>query len=203
MNWTLKLDFSETDDFNKNLEPLIHEIAAKTDSLVGKEPTLGYKPIIVTNDLYAGMRLNTPLSSDFYKFGITVGHHTFGKVAYQFSNLLSLLYTDPRQVTWFSQSLAHMASFWFLDYLTNLWYENCPDPRYEGEYKVFEALKTEKIKTAYQNIDIMLNLATNEWIKEEIKQLCSGSNYTSPIMLDHIGLELLPMFQPIRRPTRC
>lgn len=195
MNWKLNLDLWETDDYNSNLEPLISQIAIKTDKLIGRPPVLGYKPLWIINDLYYGMRIYTPLVEEHYKLGLTVGHLTYGKVAYQFANLISLLYTDPRQITWFSQSLAHMASFWFLDYMAGMWEENYPAPQFKGEYTSFTTLKSEKIKTAYQNIDIMLNLATNEWIKEEIQQLSNNSNYAPPIMFDHIALELLPLFE--------
>lgn len=197
MKWKLKLDLWETEDYNSNLAPLISEIASKIDSLVGKTPILGYKELWIINDPYYGMRLYTPFNDDHYKLGLTVGHLTYGKVTFQFANLLSLLYTDPRQVTWFSQSLAHMASFWFLDYMAALWEANCPAPQYEGQYKTFLQFKSEKIKTAYQNIDIMLNLASNEWIREEILQLSdtSNGNYAPTVMFDHIGLELLPIFE--------
>ncbi|TFH37884.1 MAG: hypothetical protein E4G95_04370 [Bacteroidia bacterium] len=197
MKWKLKLDLWETDDYNSNLEPLFTEIASKIDSLAGRSPVLGYKPLWVINDPYYGMRIYSPFSEEHYKLGLTVGHLTYGKVAYQFANLISLLYTDPRQITWFSQSLAHMASFWFLDYMAKLWEQNCPAPQYEGEYKTFLKLKSEIIKTAYENIDIMLNLATNEWIREEIQQLSNNGkiNYAPPVMFDHIGLELLPVFE--------
>lgn len=197
MNWKLKLDLWETDDYNSNLAPLVDEITSKIDSLIGKPPVLGYKPLWIINDPYYGMRIYTPLTDEHYKLGLTVGHLTYGLVAYQLANLISLLYTDPRQITWFSQSLAHMASFWFLDYMAKLWEDNSPGPQYEGQYKTFVQLKSDKIKTAYQNIDIMLNLATNEWIREEIQQLSnnSNSNYAPPVMFDHIGLELLPIFE--------
>lgn len=195
MNWKLKLDLWETDDYNRNLEPLINEIAAKIDLLVGKGPVLGYKELWIVNDIYYGMRIYTPLNEDHYKLGLTVGHLTYGKVAYQISNLLSVLYTDPRQITWFSQAVAHMTSFWFLDYMAELWVEKFPAPQYKGAYKAFSDLKTEKIKTAYQNIDIMLNLASNEWVKEEVQQLSHNSVYSMPIVFDHIALELLPLFE--------
>ncbi|MEE4116834.1 MAG: hypothetical protein V2I37_11730 [Marinilabiliaceae bacterium] len=195
MKWKLNLDLWESKDYNENIKPVVRQVAAKFDKLVDAEPTLGYKPLWIVNDLYYGMRIYTPYTDEYYKLGLTVGHLTYGKVAYQFSHLMSIIYTDPRQITWFSNSLAHMASFWFLDYFAEKWLDNYPAPEYEGAYEAFSALKTEKIKTAYKNIDIMLNLATNEWLQEEVKQLNSNSAYAPPFIYDHIGLELLPLFR--------
>ncbi len=195
MSWKLNLDLWETEAYNKNIEPIIRDISTKIDQLVGAPPVLGYKPIWLINDLYYGMRLYTPLHQDYYKMGLTVGHLTYGKVAYQFANMISLLYTDPRQVTWFSRSLAHLTSFWFLDYLAEKWIDDSPGPGYEDSYELFSALKNEKMKTAYQNIDIMLNLASNEWIKEEIELLCNNTGYNPPVIYDHIAMELIPLFE--------
>jgi hypothetical protein len=195
MNWKLKLDIWESEDYNRNLEPVISAVAEKMDSLVGSPPVLGYKPLHIVNDLYYGMKIYTPLSNDFYKLGLTVGHLTYGKVAYQFANLLSHLYTDPRQLTWFSQAIAHMASFWFLDYMDQLWKEKLPGDSYKGSEEIFVKLKNEKIKTAYENIDIMLNLASSEWIREEVEQLSNNGEYAPSVVFDHVALELLPLFQ--------
>ena len=195
MNWKLDLDLWETAEYNKNIEPVVAEVAAVIDRNIGAPPVLGYKPLLIVNDLYYGMRLYTPLADDHYKLGMTVGHLTYGKVAYQFSNLISTLYTDPRQVTWFSTAIAHMTSFWFLDYFAEKWIDDYPSEEYRGAAETFAALKTEKIKTAYKNIDIMLNLATNEWIHEEVKQLDSNNRQAPPVVYDHIALELLPLFK--------
>lgn len=195
MNWKLNLDLWESEEFNKNIEPVIIGVAKKLEKLVGIEPVLGYKPLLVINDLYYGMRIYTPLSDEHYKLGLTVGHLTYGKVAYQFSHLLTVIYTDPRQVTWFSNSLAHMASFWFLDYFAEKWIDKYPSEQYKNAYETFSELKSEKIKTAYQNIDIMTNLASNEWIQEEVKLINSSKSYSPPFIFDHIGLELLPLFK--------
>jgi hypothetical protein len=195
MNWNLKLDLWETEDYNNNLKPLINEIAGKMDKMVGQPPYLGYKPLWIVNDIYYGMRIYTPLSDDYFKLGLTVGHLTFGKVAYQFSNLLSIIYSDPRQVTWFSHILAHMSSFWFLDYLDRTWTDRGDSSPSIESHLDFAKLKSEKIRTAFQNIDIMLNLTSNEWIKEEIDKLSSSSDYAPPIMFDHLGLEILPLFE--------
>ena len=195
MNWKLKLDLWESEEYNKNIEPIIEQIVSKIDELVGERPVLGYKPILIENDIYYGMRIYTPLIEENYKIGLTVGHLTYGKVAYQFAHLISLIYTDPRQVTWFSNALAHMTSFWFLDYFAEYWIDNYPSREYEGSHETFSELKTEKVKTAYKNIDIMLNLASNEWIQEEVRQLSSNKSYSPPFIFDHIGLELLPLFQ--------
>lgn len=195
MNWKLKLDLWETVDYNQNLEPVVSAVAKKMDALAGKPPVLGYKPVWIINDLYYGMKIYTPLSHEYYKLGLTVGHLTYGKVAYQFAHLLSILYTDPRQITWFSQSIAHMASFWFLDYMDSFWKDNLPGDSYKGSEDIFAILKNEKIKTAYENIDIILNLATSEWIKEEVEQLSSDKDYAPSVVFDHVALELLPLFQ--------
>jgi len=195
MKWKLNLDLWETEDYNKNIEPIIREVSDKIDTLIDAEPVLGYKPIWVINDMYYGMRLYTPLSDDYYKIGLTVGHLTYGKVAYQFANIISTLYTDPRQITWFSQACAHMASFWFLDYFAEEWIDNPPSKEYDGVYEDFSELKSEKVRTAYKNIDIMLNLATNEWIREEVNQLNNNRAYAPPVIYDHIAMELLPLFQ--------
>ncbi len=194
MKWNIKLDLWETETYNRNIEPVVFEIASKMDELIGAGPSLGYKPITVVNDLYYGMRIYTPIDKDGYKFGLTVGHLTYGKVAYQFSNLLSQLYTDPRQTTWFSTILAHMSSFWFLDWLHEKWIDNYPGPEYEGDYTAFAALKAEKTKTAYQNVDIMLNLASDEWIKDEVEKLNNGNGYNMPFLFDLLALEILPFF---------
>ena len=195
MNWTLKLDLWETDEYNRSIEPVVTDIALKMDQLIGHPPVLGYKPVLIIHDLYHGMRLYTPFEKDQYKMGLTVGHLTYGTVAYQFSNLLCSIYTDPRQVTWFSTILAHMASFWFLDYLAEKWVDNYPSPGYEGQYTTFSALKNERTRTAYQNVDIMLNLASDEWIKDEVERLSNGNGYNMPFLFDLLALEILPFFR--------
>jgi len=195
MKWKLNLDLWETKEYNNNIEPIVKGVSEKIDKLIGTKPVLGYKEIWVVNDLYYGMRLYTPLCDEYYKMGLTVGHLTYGKVAYQFANLISTLYTDPRQITWFSSALGHMASFWFLDYFAEEWIDNPPSKEYEGAYDAFSELKAEKVRTAFKNIDIMLNLATNEWIKEGVNQLNNNKGYAPPVIFDHIALELLPLFQ--------
>ncbi len=195
MEWKINLDLWESDEYNNNIEPVTSEVSIKIDKLVGVKPVLGYKPIWVVNDIYYGMRLYTPIIDEHYKMGLTVGHLTYGKVAYQFARLMSTLYTDPRQITWFSNALAHMTSFWFLDYFAEKWIDNPPSKEYEGAYETFSELKAEKVRTAFKNIDIMLNLASNEWIMEEVKQLDNNKGYAPSVIFDHIALELLPFFQ--------
>jgi hypothetical protein len=195
MEWKINLDLWETEEYNKNIEPVTREVSNKLDTLIGSAPVLGYKPVWVVNDIYYGMRLYTPIIDEYYKMGLTVGHLTYGKVAYQFARLMSTLYTDPRQITWFSNAMAHMTSFWFLDYFAEKWIDNPPSKEYEGAYEAFSELKSEKVRTAFKNIDIMLNLATNEWIREEVKQLDNNKGYAPSVVFDHIALELLPFFQ--------
>ncbi len=194
MEWKLNLDLWETKEYNSNIEPVAREVSNVIDRLVGAKPVLGYKPIWVVNDIYYGMRLYTPINVEYYKMGLTVGHLTYGKVAYQFARLMSTLYTDPRQITWFSNAIAHMTSFWFLDYFAEKWIDKPPSKEYEGAYEAFSELKAEKVRTAFKNIDIMLNLATNEWIREEVKQLDNNKAYAPSVIFDHIALELLPLF---------
>ena len=195
MKWKLNIDLWDSEEYNSNIKPVLTEIITKTEELIGGVPPCGYKPLWIVNDMYYGMRLYTPLNQDYYKLGLTVGHLTYGKVAYQFAHLLSYLYTDPRQVTWFSTAIAHMASFWFLDYFAEKWIDNYPGPTFEGVYEAFSALKAEKVKTAFQNVDIMLNLASNEWIREEIQKLSQSMEYAPPVIFDLIGLELEPIFK--------
>lgn len=195
MNWKIKLELWDSESYNNNIAPVVEELSSEFDSLVGAPPPLGYKPITVVNDLYYGMRVYTPLAEDHYKVGLTVGHLTYGKVAYQFSHVLSNIYTDPRQITWLANAMAHMASFRFLDYFSEKWIDDYPAPTYEGEYEAFSSLKSEKIKTAFQNVDIMLNLASNEWIKEEVQKLDQSMDYAPAVLFDLIGLELQPLFR--------
>jgi len=195
MNWKIKLELWDSEDYNKNIAPVVTELSTEFDRLVGSPPPLGYKTILVINDLYYGMRVYTPLAEDHYKVGLTVGHLTYGKVAYQFSHVLSTIYSDPRQITWLANAMAHMASFRFLDYFAEKWIDKPPGPEYNGEYEAFSSLKSEKIKTAFQNVDIMLNLASNEWIKEEVKKLDQGTDYAPAVLLDLIGMELQPLFR--------
>ncbi len=194
MNWKIQLDLWDSEAYNSNIAPVVEELSAEFDRLVGVPPVLGYKPVKIVNDLYYGMRVYTPLAEDHYRVGLTVGHLTYGKVAYQFAHVLSNIYTDPRQVTWLANALSHMASFSFLDFFSEKWTDNYPAPEYKGEYEAFSSLKSEKIKTAYQNVDIMLNLATNEWIKEEITKIEQNMDNAPAVLFDLIGLELLPLF---------
>jgi hypothetical protein len=195
MKWTLRLEMWDNQVYNNNLKPVFTDIIDKFEKLIDKEPILGYKPLWIINDPYYGMRIYKPLSEEYYKIGLTVGHLTYGKVAYQFSHMLSILYTDPRQITWLATAIAHMASFKLLDHMAEYWVDNHPGEGYEGEYESFSSLKTEKIKTAFQNVDIMLNLASNEWIKEEVKKLDQGTEHTPPVLFDLIGMELEPLFK--------
>jgi hypothetical protein len=41
----------------------------------------------------------------------------------------------------------------------------------------------------------MLNLASSEWIREEVEQLSNNGEYAPPLVFDHVALELLPLFQ--------
>ncbi|MFP4489702.1 MAG: hypothetical protein ACLFN1_10400 [Bacteroidales bacterium] len=195
MNWKIKLDLWDSESYNKNILPIVNELSSEFDRLVDSPPELGYKPIWVVNDLYYGMQVYTPLVEDYYKVGLTVGHLTYGKVAYQYAHVMSIIYTDPRQVTWLATAMAHMASFRFLDYFAEKWIDNSPGPEYGDAYEAFSTLKTEKIKTAFQNVDIMLNLASNEWIKDEVKKLDQSMNYAPAVLFDLIGLELQPLFR--------
>jgi len=195
MNWKLKLDLWESEAYNNNIRPVITDIAQKMDAMIGLPPVLGRKQLWIINDPYYGMRIYTPFSDECYKLGLTVGHMTYGKIAYQFAHLLSTIYTDPRQTTWFSITLAHMASFWFLDWLAEKWLESYPSEKYKDSYLAFSNLKTEKVKTAYQNIDIMLNLASDEWVKEEVGILEHSNGPVPPVIYDQIAFELLPLFR--------
>lgn len=195
MNWNLKLDLWDQQKYNDNINPVITEISEKFDSMVAAAPILGYKQIRIVNDLYYGMRVYTPLHKEYYKIGLTVGHLTFGKVAYQYANALSTIYTDPRQITWLTTAIAHMSSFKMLDYMAEKWVDDYPGEAWEGEYESFSALKSEKVKTAFRNVDIMLNLASNEWIKAEVQRLDQRQDYAPPVLYDLIGLELEPLFK--------
>ncbi|MCF8222463.1 MAG: hypothetical protein K9J25_04895 [Bacteroidales bacterium] len=195
MNWKIKLDLWDSEDYNNNISPVINELSAEFDRLVASAPPLGYKPLWIVNDLYYGMRIYTPLVEEHYKIGLTVGHLTYGKVAYQYAHVLSNIYTDPRQITWLANAFAHMASFRFLDHFAEKWIDNPPSAAYEGDYEAFASLKSEKIKTAFQNVDIMLNLASNEWIKEEVQKLEHGNDHVPAVLFDLIGLELQPLFR--------
>jgi len=195
MKWKLKLDLWESEAYNNNIRPVITDIAMKMDEMVGSPPVLGYKQLWIINDPYYGMRIYTPLSDECYKLGLTVGHLTYGKIAYQFAHLLSTIYTDPRQPTWFSVVLAHMASFWFLDWLAGKWLDDHPSGEHKDTYLSFSDLRTEKVKTAYQNVDIMLNLASDEWVKEEVTILEHNNDPVPPVLYDQIALELLPFFR--------
>lgn len=195
MNWKIKLELWDSEDYNKNIAPVITELSAEFDRLVDSPPPLGYKTVRVINDLYYGMRVYTPLAEDHYKVGLTVGHLTYGKVAYQYAHVLSTIYSDPRQITWLANAIAHMASFRFLDYFGEKWIDDPPGPEYIGQYEAFSSLKSEKIKTAFQNVDIMLNLASNEWIKEEVRKLDQSMDYAPAVLFDLIGMELQPLFR--------
>ncbi|MBS0011310.1 MAG: hypothetical protein KFF49_07860 [Bacteroidales bacterium] len=195
MNWEINLDLWDSESYNNNIAPVINELSAEFDRLVDAPPPLAYKPIRVVNDLYYGMRVYKPLADDHYKVGLTVGHLTYGKVAYQYAHVLSNIYTDPRQITWLANAMAHMASFRFLDYFSEKWIDDYPGPAYVGEYEAFSSLKSEKIKTAFENVDIMLNLASNEWIKEEVSKLDQSMDHAPAVLFDLIGLELQPLFR--------
>ena len=195
MNWKIKLDLWDSESYNNNILPVINELSSEFDRLVGTPPPLGYKPVWVINDPYYGMQIYTPLVEEYYKIGLTVGHLTYGKVAYQYSHVLSTIYTDPRQITWLATAVAHMASFRFLDFFAEKWIDDYPKPEYKDAYEAFSSLKTEKIKTAFQNVDIMLNLASSEWIKEEVQKLEQSSDYAPAVLFDLIGLELQPLFR--------
>lgn len=195
MKWTFELELWERDEYNANIAPIIHAVAEKMDELIGFEPILGYKPVKILNDYFYGQRLYLPLNPEYYKIGLTVGHLTYGKVVYQFSHELCLLYSDPRSVTWLDRVISHMASFYFLDYLIGKWEDHYPNPEYKDASQIMRTLKNEKLRENYEAIDIMQNQVSRDWVYGRTHKIHKDKTAITPILLDFLGLEILPYFQ--------
>ena len=195
MNWEIHYNLWDNNEHNKTIALVIDQIALEFERLIPTGPPLGYKPIYLVNDMYYEKRLYLPLETDKYKIGLQTEFDTFEKATYQFAHELCHIYCDPRSISWLSEIICHVASFYFLDLFGEKWEINAPDKKYEGYYEHFRNLKKDKLREIVEKVDLVQNQVSNTWIKEEVRKIRRSKDYRNPVIYNIIALELVPQFK--------
>lgn len=195
MNWEIKNKIWKRKGYNKLISLVVSQIAHEFTKMIPAGPPLKCSNIIVINDLFWDHRIYWPLNPKFYKIGLFTGEKTFGKAAYQFSHELTHIYCDPRIINWFIETIAHVASFYILDLLTEKWESEPPENIPQGTYKIFRDYKFEIIREAYKKIDLVQHQVSGEWIKKEVKKMHKKRRFGNRLIYNIIALEILPIFK--------
>lgn len=200
MNWKINYQLWEKDEYNKTIALVINQIASEFENLIPTAPPLGYKPVFLVHDMYYDHRIYKPLEQDKYKIGLQTEFDTFEKATYQFAHELCHIYCDPRVISWFTEIICHISSFYFLDLIGKLWEENAPDKKYEGYFENFGSLRNKKLREVVEKVDLVQNQVSNEWIKEEVRKIRKSKEYRNPIIYNIIALELVSQFKESNDP---
>lgn len=195
MKWKIHYDLWDKDEYNNTISLVINQIAAEFEKLVPAGPPLGYKQLHLVNDLYYDHRLYKPLVPEKYKIGLHTQFDTFEKATYQFAHEMCHIYCDPRVISWFTEIICHIASFYFLDLIGEMWEENAPDKKYEDHYDDFGKFRNKKLREVVEKIDLVQHQVTNDWIKEEVKNISRSKESRNPIIYNIIALELVSQFK--------
>ena len=195
MNWKLSFKFWEDAKKNEMLGIAIAQVAEEFEKRIPAGPALGYKEIEVTNDLYYDHRIYWPVSDDKYKMGLVVQHETYAKAVNQFAHELGHIYCDPRVINWFTETISHMSSLYFLEYFSRKWSCGAPDNRLEKFACSFQYLKNDLIKEAFEKIDLVQHQVSGNWLKRELRKIQNKMAVGNRVIYNLAALEILPVFQ--------
>ncbi len=196
--WEIKYTIWEKKEYNESIALVINQIADEFSRQIPEGPPLGFKPVVLVNALYYDHRIYWPLHHDYYKIGMDVGHITFGKTTYQFSHELTHIYCDPRVVNWFIEIICHVASFYFLDFLSEKWENQPHDSVYYKNSDVFNNFKNEILREAVDKVDLVQFQVSGDWLKTEIKKVHNERTFGNRIIYNIITMEILPLFKEFK-----
>jgi len=182
------------DEFNESFSIVFNQIAEEFTRMIPEGPPLGYKPIVLVNDLLFEHRVYWPFNQDHYTIGLHIVEKNYGEAAYQFTHELTHLYCDPRITNWVIKTVAHTASLYILDVLTDMWEENLPDGIEEDIREVFRDYKVGLMREAVHKIDLRQHQLSNKWIKKEVKKIHENPKSGNRIIYNVIAMEILPIF---------
>ena len=163
--------------------------------MVPKGPPLGYKPLVLVNDLLFEHRIHYPLSHDKYVLGLNLMETSFGEAAYQLAHELCQIYCDPRVTNWAIEILSHVAPLYILDILTQKWEEELPVGFQEESFDVFHSYKNQIMREAYHKIDLVQHQLSNNWIKKEVRHIHDHPELGNHVIYNVFAFELLSYFE--------
>lgn len=196
--WEIKYTIWGKKEYNESIALVIDQIADEISMLIPGGPPLGFKPVILVNALYYDHRLYWPLNQEYYKIGLDVGHITFGKTTYQFTHELAHIYCDPRVVNWFIEIICHVASFYFLDFLSEKWENQPHDSDYYKNFDVFNNFKNEVLREAVDKVDLYQFQVSGDWLKKELRKIHNERTLGNRIIYNIISMEILPLFKEFK-----
>lgn len=194
MEWTIHYDLMEDREINEKASLVVDDIAEEFERLIPQGPPLGYKPVHLINDPVAGPTLYWPLGKDYYKVGLNISNVFYNQVAFQFSQVFSRLYCDPRIDNWFIQLIDHVAALYFLDHLNEKWETHPPVEEVKEYHENFSNYRSNLLGTAFSRIDMVKYQISNEWVKDQVKKFMSGETYNRGKMLI-VAYEILGLFR--------
>ena len=195
MKWKIQCKIWENEDSNREISFVFNHVAALFTQMIPEEPPLGYKPIVLVNDLFYDHRIYWPINPEYYKIGLNTGPKNYGKAAYEFTHELTHIYCDPRIVNWLTETISHLVSFHVLDVLAKKWEESPPEKADPYSYDMLRCYKIDMMREAYHKIDLVQHQMSDNWIKKEIKNIHTHPDLGNHVIYNVFALELLPFFE--------
>ncbi len=195
MKWEVNCKVWEMEERNDSFSIIFNQITEEFMNLIPEEPPLGFKPIVLVNDLLFEHRVHWPFDRDNYLIGLNVEENSYGDAAYQFAHELSHIYTDPRITNWTIKLIAHVSSFYMLDRLVEMWKETPPKEIGKTAVDDFQNCRNDLMKEAYHKIDLRQHQLSSNWIKKETKRIHDRPEFGNRIIFNVIALEILPFFK--------
>lgn len=195
MKWEIKCQIWEMEELNETLSIVFNQIAEEFTRMIPEGPPLGYKPIILVNDPLFEHRVHWPFNQANYTIGLNIVEKNYGEAASQFTHELTHVYCDPRITNWAIKTVAHVASFYMLDRLTEKWKANLPERFEEDTRDDFRDYKVSLMKEAYHRIDLRQHQLSSDWIKNEVKKIHERPELGNRIIFNVIALDILPIFE--------
>jgi len=195
MKWEIKCQIWEREDLNNTFFIIFNQIGEEFTTMIPETPPLGFKPIVLVNDLLFDHRVHGPFDQEHYLIGLNITEHSYGEAAYQFAYELSHIYCDPRITNWAIKLIAHVSSFYILDRLTEKWETNPPEGIEKNSWEDFRNFKIDLMKEAYHKIDLRQHQHSSDWIKKEVKKIHERPELGNRIIFNVIALEILLIFK--------
>jgi len=193
-NWSVENNVFEDEKLNKSMLFVINDIVDEFDKLIPTGPQLGFKKIQIVNDQLYGPTLYWPLHNDCYKIGLNVSGLFYNQIAFQYTQVFSKLYCDPRISNWFIEIIAHISSMYILDFLSEKWKNDYPNENLKNYYKKFAEYKNNLVGSAFSIVDIVKYQVSGNWVEDQIAKLRKNDKLNRAKILI-IAFEVLSLFK--------
>ncbi|UCG28674.1 MAG: hypothetical protein JSV24_04755, partial [Bacteroidales bacterium] len=189
MKWKIECKIWENENSNKEISFVFEHVAELFSKLIPQEPPLGYKSIVLVNDLFYDHRIYCPIHPEYYKIGLNTGQKNYGKAMYEFTHELTHVYCDPRINNWLTETMSHVASFHVLDVLAKKWEDTPPEGTGQYVHDMLRCFKVDLVREAYHKIDLIQHQVSDNWIKKEVKNIHACPELGNHIIYNVFALE--------------